>query len=94
MDECGRSVAKYDDVTVRDSRFVNKRTDVGHQEFGETLVANGWEQSVSKDGKSFIYQKDGAKYALREKADSYAGWTADFTPAGTKKVTTKIRLGG
>jgi RHS repeat-associated protein len=89
-----RGAAKYDDVTEPNSRFANRLTDVGHEEFGDILVSNGWSRSMSKDGNSIIFQKDGAKYAVRSKAKSYDGWTAEFTPAGVKKVTLKIRLGG
>jgi hypothetical protein len=41
-----------------------------------------------------MFEKDGAKYVLRDKNSSnYAGWTADFTPAGSKKHVLEIRLG-
>nr|MDT0661119.1 RHS repeat-associated core domain-containing protein [Micromonospora sp. DSM 115978] len=87
-------VSKYEDITDPKSRFANRLTDVGHEEFADNLVARGWTRSTSKDGQTLIFQKDGAKYVLREKAKTYGGWTAEFTRAGDKKVTLKIRLGG
>ncbi|MGL5861546.1 MAG: hypothetical protein ACRCY9_09870 [Phycicoccus sp.] len=56
--------------------------------FGE-LTQGG----TQRDGAVKIFQRDGAKYVLRERAGSYGGWTADFTPAGAGDVTLKIRLG-
>ena len=64
-----------------------------HTEFADTLTNNGWIAQTSKDGTVQIFTKDGAKYVLREKAASYAGWSADFTPAGSPRATLKIRLG-
>ncbi|MFC4110781.1 RHS repeat-associated core domain-containing protein [Micromonospora zhanjiangensis] len=93
-DGCGRSVAKYEDITDPNSRIANRLTDVGPEEFADTLISNGWSRSVSKDGSVQIFQKGGAKYALRGNARTYDGWTAEFTPAGSRRATLKIRLGG
>jgi hypothetical protein len=86
-------VSKYEDITVGGS-IQNRLTNVTHTEFGDNLVANGFSRIVSKDGKVLIYTKDGVKYTLREKADSYNGWTAEYFPAGSTGATLKIRLGG
>jgi hypothetical protein len=45
-----------------------------------------------KDGKVYIYTKDGDKYILREHANSHEGWNLDRFASGKKTV--KIRLGG
>jgi hypothetical protein len=89
-----RAASKYDDITAPNSRYANRLTDVGHEEFGDNLIANGWSRSASKDGRVVIFQRDGAKYVLRENAKTYGGWTADFYKAGSKNIDVKIRLGG
>jgi len=86
-------VSKYDDITTGGSKQ-NRLTNVTHTEFGDNLVANGFSRTASADGKVLIYRKDGVKYTVREKADSYTGWTAEYFPAGSKGSTLKIRLGG
>jgi len=85
--------SKYEDITSAGSRYINKSTDVTKAEFGENLVKNGWTKSLSKDGKTIIYQKDGAKYVLRDGAKSTGGPTADYYKAGSKSIDIKIRLG-
>ncbi len=85
--------SKYEDITAKDSRYRNIQTDVTKTEFGKDLEAEGWTKSVSKDGKSTIYTKDGAKYAVRDYSNQ-GSITADFTPAGSSNPTLKIRLGG
>ena len=98
--------AKYGDEVVEgigDSRTYidltkggsirNVGTNATNTEFAGNLTAGGWISRTSKDGAVQIFQRDGAKYVLRERAGSYGGWTADFTPAGAQDVTLKIRLG-
>ena len=82
----------YIDQTTGGS-IKNIGTSSTHTEFADTLTNNGWIAQTSKDGTVQIFTKDGAKYVLREKAASYAGWPADFTPAGSPRATLKIRLG-
>ncbi|MHC6219216.1 hypothetical protein [Arthrobacter sp. MMS24-S77] len=82
----------YVDLT-RGGSIRNIGTNATHTEFGETLTSGGWSSRVSKDGAVQIFEKDGAKYVLREKADSYTGWTGEFTPAESPGSTLKIRLG-
>jgi hypothetical protein len=82
----------YVDLT-RGGSVRNIGTDATHSEFTDTLTSSGWISRTSKDGAVQILQKDGAKYVLREKAGSYSGWSADFTPAGSSDVALKIRLG-
>lgn len=82
----------YVDITKGGS-IRNIGTNATHTEFGETLTKAGWTSRVSKDGNVQIFEKDGAKYVLREKADSYSGWTGSFTPSGAPGETLKIRLG-
>lgn len=84
--------ATYIDLT-RGGSVQNVGTDTTHGEFAKTLTENGWVSQMSKDGTVQIFQKDGAKYVLRAQAGSYAGWTADYTPAGSPDITLKIRLG-
>jgi hypothetical protein len=90
-DESG-AASTYIDLT-RAGSIRNIGTDTTNTEFADTLTSNGWTSSVSKDGAVQIFEKNGAKYVLRQKADSYSGWTADFTPAGSARITLKIRLG-
>ncbi|MFV0459445.1 MAG: polymorphic toxin-type HINT domain-containing protein, partial [Actinomycetales bacterium] len=82
----------YIDLTKGGS-IRNVGTDAMHTEFADTLRNSGWTSRVSKDGAVQIFERDGARYVLREKAGSYSGWSADFTPAGSSDVTLKIRLG-
>ena len=72
----------------------NVGTNTTHTEFAETLTSGGWISRTSKDGAVQIFQRNGAKYVLRsENSSGYAGWTADFTPAGSTRHTLEIRLG-
>ncbi len=84
-------VSQYGDTTGRGARMLNKSTDVGPREFGKNLEANGWTRTDK--GPNIMYEKDGARYFLRGKANSHEGWTADFYKAGSKKADIKIRLG-
>jgi hypothetical protein len=88
----GAESSTYIDVTLGGS-IRNIATSVTETEFADTLDANGWTSSISKDGAVQIFEKDGAKYVLREYAGSYSGWSADFTPSGSSDVTLKLRLG-
>jgi len=85
--------SKYEDITSSGSRYTNKSTNVTKSEFGENLLNNGWTKSISKDGKTTIFQKDGAKYVLRDGAKSTGGPTADYYRPGSKSISIKIRLG-
>ena len=82
----------YIDLTLGKS-VANVGTNVTDTELADTLTGNGWTSTLSQDGKAQIFAKNGARYVLRENADSYSGWTADFTPAGASKTALKIRLG-
>ncbi len=83
----------YIDITRSKSAIRNIGTDATHTEFADNLTAQGWSSRVVGDGKATLFEKDGARYSLREDADSYHGWTADYTPAGARQTTLKIRLG-
>jgi hypothetical protein len=89
-----RTSSKYEDITSKRSRYTNKSTDVTKVEFEKNLLENGWTKSISKDGKTIILEKDGAKYVLRDFSKSTGGPTADFYKAGSKSFYIKIRLGG
>jgi RHS repeat-associated protein len=82
----------YIDLT-RGGSIRNVGTNTTHIEFAENLNSGGWISRTSQDGAVQIFQRDGARYVLRERAGSYGGWTADFTPSGAQDVTLKIRLG-
>jgi Pretoxin HINT domain len=84
----------YVDITKGKSSVRNIQTDITRADFESTLQSNGWSKAVSKDGVSTVYSKDGATYAIRNKADSSLFPTADFTPAGAPKPTLKIRIAG
>lgn len=84
--------SKYEDVTKSGSRYANRSIDVTKSDFEKVLLKDGWQKSASKDGKTIILTKDGAKYVLRDAAKSTGGPTADFYPDGSKKFILKIRL--
>ncbi|WP_030683868.1 RHS repeat-associated core domain-containing protein, partial [Streptomyces cellulosae] len=85
------TASKYEDITSPGARMLNKSTDVGPVDFGKNLEANGW--SRTEKGPNLMYEKDGARYFLRGKANSHKGWTADYYNPGSKKADIKIRLG-
>ena len=82
----------YVDLTKGGS-IRNVGTNATPSEFADSLTATGWTSRASTDGAVQIFERDGAKYVLRDRASSYGGWSADFTPAGAPKPTLKIRLG-
>jgi RHS repeat-associated protein len=87
------SSSTYIDLT-RGNSIRNIGTNVTHTEFAENLTNSGWASRMSKDGSVQIFVNGGAKYILRSKNSSgYPGWTADFTPTGSKGHTLEIRLG-
>ncbi|MFN9876851.1 MAG: hypothetical protein ACK557_00095, partial [Planctomycetota bacterium] len=83
----------YDDVTAAGSRYANRATDVPKATFEKNLINDGWASSVSKDGKTIILEKDGARYVLRDGARSTGGPTADYYRSGSQGIDLKIRLG-
>ncbi|MFE7401759.1 polymorphic toxin-type HINT domain-containing protein [Streptomyces sp. NPDC057557] len=85
------TASKYEDITSPGARMLNKSTDVGPVDFGKNLEANGW--SRTEKGPNLMYEKDGARYFLRGKANSHKGWTADYYNPGSKKADIKIRMG-
>ena len=87
----GRISSEYKDGTVGDS-VRNIKTDVGKAEFEANLRNDGWEQTLSKDGKTDIFTKDGNRYGVRDQSNQGQP-TADYVPAGSKGATVKIRLG-
>jgi hypothetical protein len=88
-----QTVSKYDDITSAGSRYMNKSTDVTMKKFGDNLSSNGWSKSLSKDRKTTVYSKNGAKYVLRGNSKYTGRATADYYKAGSKKINIKIRLG-
>jgi hypothetical protein len=78
---------------TRGGSIRNIGTNASHTEFAQTLTAEGWSARTSADGAVQIFEKDGARYVLRNKAASYGGWTADFYASGSSKITLKLRLG-
>lgn len=89
----GAGLSKYEEATSSGSRFINRIADVTKSDFEKNLSGSGWRQTVSKDGKVSIFEKDGAKYVVRDGAKSTGGPTADFYKAGSKSIDVKIRLG-
>lgn len=87
----GRITSEYKDTTVGDS-VRNIETDVGKAEFESNLRNDGWEQTLSKDGKMDIFTKDGNRYGVRDQSNQGQP-TADYFPLGSKNATVKIRLG-
>jgi peptidoglycan hydrolase-like protein with peptidoglycan-binding domain len=87
-----RKTSKYEDVTGPRSRVTNIETGLKKNEFERNLINDGWKRSIAGGGKVTIFEKDGARYVLRDNAKSTGGPTADFYPPGSKKFTMKIRL--
>jgi RHS repeat-associated protein len=85
--------SKYDRATKGRS-VENRSTDVGQSEFKQNLRDNGWKESTSKDGQTTIFEKDGARYVVRDNAKSTGGPTADYYQSGSSSINVKIRLGG
>ncbi|WP_324699060.1 RHS repeat domain-containing protein [Geobacillus icigianus] len=86
------------------SKYINKTkgksvrnigTDVKVLSFVRNLRKSGWgyRRVKSKTQDVLLFEKNGARYVVRRYADSYDGWTAEYTPKGSKKATLKIRLG-
>jgi hypothetical protein len=78
--------------TNEGSRVVNKVADLSRANFEKNLTNSGWTRSVSKDGRVVNYEKDGARYSVRDNAKSTGGPTADYYKAGSDKPDIKIRL--
>ena len=83
--------SEYVDIT-RGGSVANRRTDMTQPQFEQNLLDEGFEKTVSADGKANNFAKNGAKYSVRGQSKSTGGPTADYTPAGESKVTLKIRL--
>lgn len=55
------------------------------------MVAGGWQSRTVNEGT--LFEKDGAKWYLREKNSSdLMGLTAEFIPGGRKTPALKLRL--
>lgn len=83
---------KYEDISTTGSRYANRATDASRNDFEQNLLDTGWARSASKDGSVTIFEKDGAKYVLRDNAKSTGGPTADFYGSGSDSIDLKIRL--
>ncbi|MBM7648084.1 hypothetical protein JOC78_001024 [Bacillus ectoiniformans] len=81
-------------MTKSSSRYKNRSTNVNRSSFEKALVTGGWKKSISKDGKTTIYTKKGAKYVLHNSSKFTGAPTADYYAKGSKKINVKIRLGG
>jgi hypothetical protein len=84
--------SSYVEVTRGGSRVPNRSTGVDRHSFEKNLLNSGWSKSVSKDGRTAVFEKDGARYVLRSGAKSTGGPTADFYKPGSKSIDQKIRL--
>lgn len=84
--------SEYVPRTFEGARVTNRVTDVSRSTFEKNLSNSGWSKSASKDGKVTNYEKDGAKYSVRDNAKSTGGPTADYYKAGSDKPDIKIRL--
>ncbi len=90
----GRGLSKssrYEDIT-RGGSITNRTTDVTHADFSKNLADGGWVRSVSRDQKATIFEKDGARYVLRNSGEGVP--TADFNRSGSTRPDLKIRLEG
>ena len=85
------SQSKYEDTTKGNS-VPNKTTDVSRADFERNLTNDGWTKRMSADGKATIYEKDGARYVVRDNASSTGKPTADFYRPGSGEIGLKIRM--
>jgi RHS repeat-associated protein len=83
--------SQYQDITKGGS-VRNVQTDVKRADFESNLSANGWKRSTSKDGLTTIFEKDGARYVVRDNAKSTGTPTADYYAPGSGDITLKIRM--
>ncbi|HZZ91124.1 MAG TPA: RHS repeat-associated core domain-containing protein [Usitatibacter sp.] len=86
----GRASAYIDSTEGRS--VPNRTTNISRDDFEKNLTEAGWEKSVSKDGQAAVFQKDGAKYSLRDFSNE-GSKTAEYTKFGNRKPDLKIRLG-
>lgn len=81
----------FDDITAAGARIANRATNVTRGEFEANLLQSGFTKTVSKDGLTNIFLKDGMKYTTRATSNSFPGApTAEVFVNGAK--TLKIRL--
>jgi RHS repeat-associated protein len=85
-------VNEYRDLTRPGSRFPNRGVDLTRSEFEQNLGAAGWSSRTSADGKVTIFEKNGARYVVRDNATSTGGPTADYYRPGSSDISLKIRL--
>ncbi|MFX3617838.1 MAG: RHS repeat domain-containing protein [Sporolactobacillus sp.] len=85
-----RNSSDYKDVTTKGSKTKNRKTNVTKRGFEKALENNGWKKKRSKDKKTDIFSKKGARYTVRDHATSYDGPTAEFIPKGSKRAKLKI----
>jgi hypothetical protein len=71
---------------------LNKSTDVTRAEFEKELQLDGWQRKEHANGKVVSYEKDGARYVVRDGAKSTGGPTADHYSLGSRKADLKNRL--
>ena len=91
LDDAGRVSSDYIDITRKGS-VPNRATDVPRGEFEDNLLQNGWDRSVSKDGKVTIFEKDGARYTVRDTSRSTGGPSVEYFKPGSSSADLKIRL--
>jgi RHS repeat-associated protein len=82
--------SRYIDKT-EGSSVANRATNVSREEFEKSLAESGWERSVSQNGKVSIFQKDGAKYTVRDFSKE-GSKTAEYFRSGSDEASLKIRL--
>lgn len=85
--------SNYTDVTSKGARMSNRSTDMSRGEFEKNLEANGWNKDQRGGPKNVTnYEKDGAKYSVRDNATSTGGPSADYYQPGSDKPDLKLRL--
>ena len=85
----------YIDITAKGSRVRNVQTSVSRSNFEHNLIEASYRPTVLRAEKNIVsYERNGARYVVRDGAASTGGPTADFYPAGSSSFTLKIRLGG
>ncbi len=93
VDDAEGSASSYVDRTNPSSVW-NRYTNVTAEQFADNLKANGWSSRAAPSNPAVtLFENDGARYALRQSAGSYPGWTANYYSDPNSGLSLKLRLG-
>jgi hypothetical protein len=93
LSDAALAEGRFSDLIVKTGKSAlaaDITTNITAEEFGGNLEANGYIQSVAKDGVTTMYTKGNQIYSVYPKSPSTGGPTANLNEGG--KIVTKIRL--